>query len=306
MIDRHFSLTWIITGFTIVASGGETGFAAGLPEDWMGSGSHPQNYDMTVDTSVKHGGGTSGRIAFNGEKPEGFGSLMQMFKADAYHGKRVRMSAWMKTEKADHAQLWMRLDAEKRSPGFDNMYNRPVVGTTDWKRYEIVLDVPEDTIGIAFGAFVAERGQAWVDDFQFETVTTDVASTNMFTPDQMSQPSPMGVDRNLPDRPANLDFEGGTQAERKTTAVAPNVLGNYAGRYQPETGPRVNITREGDRLFLAYEGVPVRRELLSQSETEFFIRYQPQTLIFVRDTEGKVTHYLYRLRGRETIVKKIE
>jgi hypothetical protein len=76
----------------------------------------------------------------------------------------------MKTEKADAAQLWLRMDGPSTTLVFDNMQNRRIKGTTDWTRYEIVLDVPRKTRYIGFGALVAGAGQAWVDDFVFEPV----------------------------------------------------------------------------------------------------------------------------------------
>ena len=174
-----------------------TGFAADvLPKGWFKAGSHPQNYEMSSDAAVKHSGKASAHLKFVGDKAEGFGTLMQTFKADSYRGKRVRMSAWMKTENAESSQLWMRLDSEKGTMlGFDNMANRAVKGTTEWKRYEITLDVPEDAVYIAFGNLIAGKGEAWVDDFQFEVVGKDVPSTNMLSPQ-------------IPERPVNLDFEG--------------------------------------------------------------------------------------------------
>lgn len=90
---------------------------------------------------------------------------MQIFRADDYRGKRQRLSAWMSTEKADSAQLWLRLDSAKSTVGFDNMDNRAVTGTTGWKKYELTLDVPAATVKIAFGVIVSGQGQVWVDDF---------------------------------------------------------------------------------------------------------------------------------------------
>src|SRR5450631_487339 len=50
----------------------------------------------------------------------GFGTLMQDFRADHYQGKRVRFSAFVKTEAAqDWAGQWKRVDkgpTEKRDP----------------------------------------------------------------------------------------------------------------------------------------------------------------------------------------------
>jgi hypothetical protein len=189
-------MTLILLSVVVLAS--LTGFAVDkLPNGWFKAGSHPQNYETGIDTAAKHSGSASAYIKFIGDKPEGFGTLMQAFKPDQYGGKRVRMSAWMKTENADSAQLWMRIDGvEKKMLGFDNMNNRAVKGTDDWKRYEITLDVPESAVAIAFGILVAGRGQAWVDDFQFEVVGNDVPSTNMLSPEKMSA------------GPVNLNFEG--------------------------------------------------------------------------------------------------
>ena len=54
--------------------------------------------------------------------------------------------------------------------GFDNMQSRPIKGTADWKQYDVVLDVPNEARGIAFGILLAGAGQAWMDDLQFEAV----------------------------------------------------------------------------------------------------------------------------------------
>jgi len=200
-------MTLILLGVVVPVS--LTGFAAdGLPKGWFKAGSHPQNYEMIVDAAVRHGGKAAAHIKFIGDKAEGFGTLMQIFKADDYRGKRVRMFAWMKTENAESANLWMRLDGERRTLGFDNMGNRAVKGTTEWQRYEITLDVPENAANIAFGSFVAGKGQAWVDDFQFEVVGKDVPSTNMLSPEQMKEEQPMGAAQKYPKQAVNLDFEG--------------------------------------------------------------------------------------------------
>jgi hypothetical protein len=192
------SIVMILILLSVVVLASPTGFAADkLPNGWFKAGDHPQNYEVGIDTAVKHSGSASAYIKFIGDKAEGFGTLMQAFKPDKYGGKRVRMSAWMKTENADSAQLWMRVDGEEKMPlAFDNMNNRAVKGTTEWKRYEITLDVPESAVAIAFGVLVAGKGQAWVDDFQFEVVGKDVPTTNMPSPGKMNE------------GPVNLNFEG--------------------------------------------------------------------------------------------------
>ncbi|MCA9492492.1 MAG: hypothetical protein KC621_21310 [Myxococcales bacterium] len=46
---------------------------------------------------------------------------------------------------------------------FDNMQERPIRGTQDWTRHEIVLDVPTGATNIAFGILVAGKGTVWID-----------------------------------------------------------------------------------------------------------------------------------------------
>jgi len=50
-------------------------------------------------------------------------------------------------------------------------------GTLVWKKYEIVLDIPEGSKNITFGILLDGPGQAWVNGFDFEVVTEDVPVT---------------------------------------------------------------------------------------------------------------------------------
>ena len=68
--------------------------------------------------------------------------------------------------------------------------------------------MPETTVNIAFGFFVAGKGKAWADEFQFESVGKEVASTNMLTevhPQEASETVRKKGD--IPERAVNLDFE---------------------------------------------------------------------------------------------------
>jgi hypothetical protein len=81
-------------------------------------------------------------------KPGGFGTLMQMFEAGEMKDKRYRLTGWTKAAGVSGwAGMWMRVDgpAKGKSLAFDNMRDRPIQGTEDWTKHEIVLDVPEST-----------------------------------------------------------------------------------------------------------------------------------------------------------------
>jgi hypothetical protein len=189
------NLNTLLIAATVLA-GTTTAFAA-APKGWIAAGSKPKDYNMSVDRTVAHGGEASASLKCVALKPGGFGTLMQTCKADAFRGKRVRMSGYVRSQNVtDWAGLWLRIDGARGEPlGFDNMQQRPIKGTGDWKKCEIVLDVPESAAEIAFGLLLTGPGQAWMDDLAFEVVGTDVPTTG-------SKTAPAA-----PSAPANLNFE---------------------------------------------------------------------------------------------------
>jgi len=116
--------------------------------------------------------------------PANFGNLTQAFEADDYHGTRLRMSAWVKTELTDgSAQLWLRIDGDwecgARRGCFDNMDDRRIMGLTAWQEYSLVVDVPPTSTYVVFGFMLPGIGQAWLDDVSFETVSKEVPLTGI-------------------------------------------------------------------------------------------------------------------------------
>ena len=107
------------------------------------------------------------------------------------------MRAYLRTENvAGWSGLWMRVDAadpDHRWTAFDNMSDRPLRGTHDWARYDVVLDVAPDAAGIAFGVLLHGAGQVWIDDVTFGIVDRKVATT--------------GHPPTAREQGANLDFE---------------------------------------------------------------------------------------------------
>ncbi|QVY61861.1 helix-turn-helix transcriptional regulator [Cytobacillus gottheilii] len=165
---------------------------------WFISGSDPFSYEMGVDHKVFHQGKASGYLKSKTVLDDAqFATMMQQFKADRYIGKRIRLSCFIKTENVkSFASMWMRVDDHTSDMlQFDNMSNRPITGSTNWSRYSIVLDVPENSAVIAFGIILSGQGQVWADQFSFQEVDESVASTNLEIQGQMQ------------DEPVNLSFE---------------------------------------------------------------------------------------------------
>src|SRR3954454_3331869 len=86
---------------------------------------------MVVDRATRHGGAASATIRCKADHPaNGFGTLMQTFRADQYRGKRLRLTGFVKAnDVANPAGLWVRVDGTEKatSPGDDGPVFPPVI-----------------------------------------------------------------------------------------------------------------------------------------------------------------------------------
>ncbi|MGW6979210.1 hypothetical protein ACWGE1_07155 [Streptomyces sp. NPDC054932] len=170
------------------------------PRGWSVSGSVPEDYEVGLDFEVFSTGRAGAFIRSRHENPTGYGALVQTFKADAYRGTRLRLTAMVKArDVVGWAGIWMRVDdARDHALAFDNMRDpeRRIAGSSGWRRYAIVLDVPESAAYINFGAVMERTGQIWLDDLRIDVVDDSVPATDTTSP--------------VPLHPVNLDFENGT------------------------------------------------------------------------------------------------
>ena len=168
-----------------------------IPKGWDASGDVPGKYEMGLDPSVTYENCPCATIKA-GPDPSEFAALCQTFKADAYRGKRLRLSGYIQSKDITQwAGMWLRIDGPKGEPlGFDNMEKRPIKGTADWNKYEIVLDVPENAKELAFGLMLTGSGQIWMAALNFEAVGKEVASTStMSSPGVQSAPTNLSFDK---------------------------------------------------------------------------------------------------------------
>jgi erythromycin esterase-like protein len=184
----------------------------GPPPGWAGT--QPSGtYSLGVDRTQRHGGSAAAFIEGLLSPGGTFATMSQSVRADAYRGKRIRWSAWVKSEdlNATDAGLWMRVDSPGATTAFDNMSNRSVNGTSDWHQVSVVLDVSANAIGVSLGMLLDGHGVLLVDDAKLETVGNDVPSTNT-----LAAPTPLSTDSaslvaeyvRTGITPVNTDFEG--------------------------------------------------------------------------------------------------
>jgi len=93
--------------------------------------------------------------------------------------------------------------------------------------------------------------------------------------------------------------------ETGPVTVDAKVFDTYVGEYQLAPNFVLRVFREGDKFMTQATGQPVV-EIFAESETTFYPRVVPAKLIFVKDSEGKVTSLKLVQGGRETVGKKIK
>ena len=169
-------------------------------DDWFKAGTKPSSYEAGNDEDIKYNNDSSIYLKSIADVKEGFGTIMRSVKPDEYINKRIKLTGYIKSENVTNwAGMWMRVDGPERNRSlqFDNMKNRPIKGTNDWTKYEIVLDVPENSTNIAYGVLVHGNGRIWLVNPIFEEVGNNIPTTNI--------PSETKYDYNkLPDKLENI------------------------------------------------------------------------------------------------------
>ena len=125
-------------------------------------------YDVAADPAVQYDGAPSVAIRAHAGQTDiqKFAASAQYFDATPFVGERVRFSAYVKTDGAASGGLWMRVDGDAGFLAFDNMGDRPIVGTTDWKQYSVVLDIPVGSRRVVYGALLSGAGTLWISKSQ--------------------------------------------------------------------------------------------------------------------------------------------
>lgn len=153
-----------------------------MPKGWLKAGSKPSEYKIGIDKQNFYSNKSSMYIEGTTDTDKDFGTVMQSFSASKYSGKRLKLSAYLKSKDwKGWAGIWLRADdSNNKSVSFDNTANRGITGTTDWKVQEIVLDIPQNTKTIALGVLASGKGMVWADNIKLDIVdqTTPVTNNN--------------------------------------------------------------------------------------------------------------------------------
>lgn len=164
-----------------------------IPSGWIKSGSDKENYKVLIDTKIKFNGEKSVSVESLPDAKDGFVTLIQSLDAEEYTNQRIMLKVILKAKGVNGAAgAWFRVDDAQKMISMDNMSARPIVGSSDWQEYGLVLDVPHTATKLHYGVLLQGKGKVWADSFSIVEVdlNTPVTATLYGT-----------------HRPRNLDFE---------------------------------------------------------------------------------------------------
>lgn len=106
-----------------------------------------------------------------------FGTIMRTAGITQQKGKRIQLWSKLKTQDANSAGAWFRVNGKKRTLAFDNMSERRIEGTQDWVEVSLVLDIPEDATSVSYGILLEGEGKVWFQEPKFRVVDLTVKTT---------------------------------------------------------------------------------------------------------------------------------
>jgi hypothetical protein len=132
----------------------------------------PDDHEIGIDHETIYGGQSSARLkATSARYAEA--NLIQSVRAGEFGGKSVRLSAYVKTENANSTVLFVRLWSPRWSGEDQSALNygpdKKIQPTADWKKYDLVFDVPSNEYELSFGVTVGD-GITWIDDITLEAI----------------------------------------------------------------------------------------------------------------------------------------
>jgi RNA polymerase sigma factor (sigma-70 family) len=152
-------------------------FSDGL-HGWWFIGFPKEVSTYQIDPTVKGSGKGSLLITNQDAQPMSLAVLHhEGFLADNYLGKRLRLSASVKTDDVKHVTVVVELNGSREALRLRSVSAPVIRGTSDWTPYEIVFDVSNDTAFIKFSLHMMGAGRVWLDKADFAVVASTVAIT---------------------------------------------------------------------------------------------------------------------------------
>lgn len=165
---------------------------------------HPEHSGPGVKSGMDPNVTSSGKPALlllsTAGNPVADGNAFCRVDVTPFLGKRIRISTMLKSANLANwggiamAAIardgkWVSFDTLSNQL-LDGAVNRPISGTTDWSRVEIVSDIPADTSQLMIGLRMKGSGRLWIDGTTIEVVGSDTPTTDDQNPHLYSDYAP--------------------------------------------------------------------------------------------------------------------
>ncbi|MDR3615970.1 MAG: hypothetical protein P4L53_20600 [Candidatus Obscuribacterales bacterium] len=151
-----------------------------VAKGWLGWSEPDGAFEVGIDSVNRRDGKNSGCVKgiVPGSRFHTAG-LFQKFDAKIYRRKRVRLTAFVKTEgKSEQSGLVLSvMDARQSNLFSQNTFDIDSNTEHDWVKREIVVDVPPHAGVFMISLDVTGDGSAWINEPALEVVDTDVPVT---------------------------------------------------------------------------------------------------------------------------------
>jgi hypothetical protein len=296
----------------------------------------PTDFSVTLDPAVTRNGHPALRIAYvSSEPPEKYSFVwwgkhnydLDTFRK--YLGHTVRMSVWAKSEDVvPRAGLDFQPKDLKGKRLVKTRSSERILGTTDWREYSVVCDIPQETRDFQTAVFMYGDGKLWVDtnSFKWEIVETPPGTQPLRTSasQDITQPGDLifassgnsrgseGVANAIDDNKNTkyLNWDSGRDGNQIGTfspsgfavqpAVGPTVvtgMGIQSANDAPDRDPDV-VVLEGsnDTDLTSYEsGAWTPITTISNIAAGFTARFQSQEFFFFNETPYR--NYRWRVEA---------
>lgn len=147
-------------------------------EGWGKAGYNTEQYQTGFLTKLSTNGRHLGFIKAIDPGFRSFATLMRSANIEELRGKRIQLKIFIKTEKARSVGAWFRVENDNKTLVLDNMSDRRITGTKDWKEVSLVLDIPDSAKSVSYGVLLEGSGQVWFETPTFHIVDQSVRTTN--------------------------------------------------------------------------------------------------------------------------------
>ncbi|MEM9529750.1 MAG: S41 family peptidase [Pseudomonadota bacterium] len=151
------------------------GFEPSEKADVPGWDVSTRGHVVRLDAAVRHSGKTSLRVE-SGAEPRGSMVSQELLVPELVVEGPLRLSGYIKSKGVDGtATFFVIVEGPSGQLFQDDMRDRPVVGTTDWRAAEINIPRFAEATKVKVGALVIGGGTAWFDSMELTSLDEDLS-----------------------------------------------------------------------------------------------------------------------------------